>query len=47
MTIFSGENRILSIADLSSKFGVEARRVLRFSVDQLEELIVILEVKCF
>jgi len=40
----SGTNRIQTRDDLLSKFGVEAQRILRFSVSQLDEIVTVLQI---
>ena len=42
---FSGANRIKTVGDLRSHFGVESQRVLRFSIEQLEEMIDVMKVR--
>jgi len=40
----SGANRIKTVGDLRSHFGVESQRVLRFSIEQLEEMIDVMKI---
>ena len=40
----SGTNRIKSINDLQSLFGLDSRRILRFSIEHVEQILHILQV---
>ena len=42
--IFSGCNRMRTMEDLELHFGVEALRVFRFSLEQIDELMTVLQV---
>ena len=44
---FSGVNRIQSTDHLVSTFGIDCARVMRFSVEQIEEIILVLEVSLY
>ena len=40
----SGSNRLRSLEDLEFRFGIDSVRVLRFSVNQIEEIAEVMEV---